>query len=99
LISNLAQHVARCVTGKIILVTGGAGTIGSAVARRLIQYDVKALRLLDHRITYGAVLDPCAKFFGVATRGTPRHSLVAQSNFRQGSKARGRNARLVNDRF
>jgi UDP-N-acetylglucosamine 4,6-dehydratase len=48
LISNLAEHVARCVSGKTILITGGAGTIGSAVARRLVQYDVKALRLLDH---------------------------------------------------
>ena len=48
MISNLADHVARCVTGKTVLVTGGAGTIGSALARRLVQYDIKALRLLDH---------------------------------------------------
>jgi FlaA1/EpsC-like NDP-sugar epimerase len=31
-----------------VLITGGAGTIGSALARRLVQYPAKAIRLLDH---------------------------------------------------
>ena len=48
MISNLLERVAQCVAGKTILITGGAGTIGSAVARRLVGHDIKALRLLDH---------------------------------------------------
>lgn len=48
MLSNLTERVARCVTGKTVLITGAAGTIGSALARRLIKYEVKALRLLDN---------------------------------------------------
>ena len=48
MLTNLTDRVARCVSGKTVLITGGAGSIGSALAARLARYDVKALRLLDH---------------------------------------------------
>jgi UDP-N-acetylglucosamine 4,6-dehydratase/5-epimerase len=48
LFSNLSDRVTRCVEGKTLLITGGAGTIGSALLNRLVRYPVKAIRLLDH---------------------------------------------------
>ncbi len=33
--------------GKTILITGGAGSIGSSLARKLLQYNPKTVRLLD----------------------------------------------------
>ncbi|KUO39228.1 MAG: hypothetical protein AVW05_04540 [Hadesarchaea archaeon DG-33] len=33
--------------GKRILVTGGAGSIGSAITRKLLSYDVRVVRILD----------------------------------------------------
>jgi UDP-N-acetylglucosamine 4,6-dehydratase len=37
--------------GKTILVTGGAGSIGSALVRRLVKFDLKALRIFDNNET------------------------------------------------
>jgi UDP-N-acetylglucosamine 4,6-dehydratase/5-epimerase len=48
LLSNLTERVTACVQGKTLLITGGAGTIGSALASRLVQFPAKAIRLLDH---------------------------------------------------
>lgn len=48
MLTNLSERVARCVRGKTVLITGGAGTIGSALARRLVSHEAKAIRLLDH---------------------------------------------------
>jgi FlaA1/EpsC-like NDP-sugar epimerase len=47
-LTDLSDRVARCVRDKTVLITGGAGTIGAALAARLLQYDLRALRLLDH---------------------------------------------------
>jgi FlaA1/EpsC-like NDP-sugar epimerase len=57
LLSHLSERVARCVAGKTVLITGAAGTIGSALARRLTGYDVKALRLLDNNEERSFFLD------------------------------------------
>lgn len=46
--TKLDERVRKAVEGKVVLITGGAGTIGSALARRLVQYNCKAIRLLDH---------------------------------------------------
>ncbi len=48
MLTDLPDRVARCVAGKTVLITGGAGSIGSALAARLVRHDLKALRLLDH---------------------------------------------------
>jgi FlaA1/EpsC-like NDP-sugar epimerase len=48
LFSNLSQRVSSGVEGKTLLITGGAGTIGAALAGRLVHYPAKAIRLLDH---------------------------------------------------
>jgi UDP-N-acetylglucosamine 4,6-dehydratase len=47
-LSDLSARVADCVAGKTILVTGGAGTIGAAVAARLVGSEARAIRLLDN---------------------------------------------------
>jgi UDP-N-acetylglucosamine 4,6-dehydratase/5-epimerase len=47
-ISDLSNRIKGCVRGKVVLITGGAGTVGSALAERLIPYEPKSLRLLDH---------------------------------------------------
>jgi FlaA1/EpsC-like NDP-sugar epimerase len=57
------------VAGKTVLITGAAGTIGAALARRLTGYDVKALRLLDNNEERSFFLDmelrhhPAARLF------------------------------------
>jgi len=48
MISGLDVAVAKAVEGKIILVTGAAGTIGSAVVKRLLGFKPRVVRLLDH---------------------------------------------------
>lgn len=48
MILNLHERVAACVHGKTVLITGGAGSIGTALAHRLAAYDLRQLRLLDH---------------------------------------------------
>ena len=32
---------------KVILITGGAGSIGSALVREILKYDIKTVRILD----------------------------------------------------
>jgi FlaA1/EpsC-like NDP-sugar epimerase len=56
-ISDLAQRIERCVRGKTVLITGGAGTVGTALAQRLIPYAPKSLRLLDHNEEKAFYLD------------------------------------------
>ena len=48
LISDLADRVRRKIRDQVILITGGAGTIGTALAERLVQYEPRTLRLLDN---------------------------------------------------
>jgi len=47
MLSDLEKRVALAVKGQTILVTGAAGTIGSALTERLLQFDPKVVRLLD----------------------------------------------------
>ncbi len=42
------QNVHENVDGKVVLVTGAAGSIGSEIARQLSYYNLKALILVDH---------------------------------------------------
>jgi UDP-N-acetylglucosamine 4,6-dehydratase/5-epimerase len=56
-ISNLAERIEGCFRGKVVLITGGAGTVGSAVAERLIPFGPKSLRLLDHNEEKAFYLD------------------------------------------
>jgi len=42
-----AEHVARELEGKVVLITGAAGSIGSGIVRQVITYRPKKLILLD----------------------------------------------------
>jgi FlaA1/EpsC-like NDP-sugar epimerase len=48
MLSDFSKRIAGCVRDKVILITGGAGTVGTALVRRLIQYQPRQVRLLDH---------------------------------------------------
>ena len=37
--------------GKKILVTGGSGSIGSEIVKKLLEYDVDTVRILDNNET------------------------------------------------
>tara|TARA_Y100001949_G_scaffold176568_1_gene190491 strand:+ start:639 stop:1511 length:873 start_codon:yes stop_codon:yes gene_type:complete len=41
--SNLTKEL----KGKIVLITGGAGSLGSAITKKLLDYPVKIIRILD----------------------------------------------------
>jgi FlaA1/EpsC-like NDP-sugar epimerase len=41
------NKLANFYDGKVVLVTGGAGSIGSEIVRKLLQFDVKVVRVLD----------------------------------------------------
>lgn len=42
-----SQLIVRELRNRTILITGGAGSIGSVLAKRLLKYPVKAIRILD----------------------------------------------------
>jgi UDP-N-acetylglucosamine 4,6-dehydratase/5-epimerase len=48
LFSDLDTRVDRLVRGKVVLITGGTGTIGAALVRRLLRYEPQGIRILDH---------------------------------------------------
>jgi FlaA1/EpsC-like NDP-sugar epimerase len=48
MLADLKSRVAALVDGKTILITGAAGTIGRALAQRLLEFKPTAVRLLDH---------------------------------------------------
>lgn len=41
------DKIAACVNGKVVLVTGGGGSIGSELCRQIARYSPKALIILD----------------------------------------------------
>jgi FlaA1/EpsC-like NDP-sugar epimerase len=45
--TNHSSILHKELSNKTILITGGAGSIGSALARRLLEYPVKTVRILD----------------------------------------------------
>ncbi len=42
---------AQCIRGRIVLITGAAGSIGSELARQVMQFEPAALHLLDNNET------------------------------------------------
>lgn len=44
----LNQKYLKELKNKTILITGGAGSIGSSLAKRLLEYPVKSIRILDN---------------------------------------------------
>jgi len=44
---KLRPELKKELKNKVILITGGAGSIGSALAKKLLKYPVKAVRVLD----------------------------------------------------
>jgi UDP-N-acetylglucosamine 4,6-dehydratase/5-epimerase len=41
------SKISKELSGKTILITGGAGSIGSAIVKQLLKYPVKTIRILD----------------------------------------------------
>ncbi|HLY11280.1 MAG TPA: polysaccharide biosynthesis protein [Planctomycetota bacterium] len=48
MLQDLDRKVAEFIAGKNILITGAAGTVGTALTRRLLAFKPKVIRLLDH---------------------------------------------------
>ena len=45
--NSLQTDITNELRNKVVLITGGAGSIGSALAKRILEYPVKAVRILD----------------------------------------------------
>ena len=45
--SKLKNQLKKDLKNKVVLITGGAGSIGSALAQELLKYPIKSLRVLD----------------------------------------------------
>ncbi len=45
------KEITKIFSGKIILVTGGLGSIGSAIVQELLKYNPKLIRVVDNRET------------------------------------------------
>lgn len=45
--SKLKNQLKKELKNKVILITGGAGSIGSALAKEILRYPIKSLRVLD----------------------------------------------------
>jgi len=45
--SNLKSKIVKELKGKTILITGGAGSVGSILIKKILEYPVKQLRVID----------------------------------------------------
>jgi UDP-N-acetylglucosamine 4,6-dehydratase/5-epimerase len=48
MLRDLDEKAAAIIAGKVVLVTGAAGTVGRALTSRLLSFNPRAIRLLDH---------------------------------------------------
>ena len=46
--TNFDQKLKNELKNKVVLVTGGAGSIGSGLVERLLQHPIKSVRVLDN---------------------------------------------------
>lgn len=44
---KLKSGLVKELKGKVVLITGGAGSVGTALAKKLLEYPVKAVRVFD----------------------------------------------------
>ena len=44
---NFNSNLTKELKGKTVLITGGAGSLGSAITKKLLDYPVKIIRILD----------------------------------------------------
>ena len=44
---NLNENISKELRNKVILITGGSGSIGSELAKTILEYPVKSVRVLD----------------------------------------------------
>ncbi len=45
--TKLKPELKKKLKNKVVLITGGAGSIGSAITKKLLKYPIKAVRVLD----------------------------------------------------
>jgi UDP-N-acetylglucosamine 4,6-dehydratase/5-epimerase len=45
---NIENALKKELKNKTILITGGAGSLGSALAKKLLEFDITSVRVLDH---------------------------------------------------
>jgi len=45
--NKLKSHLIKELNGKIVLITGGGGSIGSMLAQTILKYPIKQLRIID----------------------------------------------------
>ena len=45
--SALKSTLKKALKNKIVLITGGTGSIGSEVTKRILDYPVRAVRVID----------------------------------------------------
>jgi UDP-glucose 4-epimerase len=43
----MAKKINECITGKIVLITGGTGSFGHQIVKELLQYNVKEIRVFS----------------------------------------------------
>ncbi len=46
--ANLDSKMKKLLHNKVILITGGGGSVGSAITKKLLEYPVKTVRVLDN---------------------------------------------------
>ena len=45
--NNGPKNLTRLLKNKVVLITGGAGSIGTSLTKKLLEYPIQSLRVLD----------------------------------------------------